>query len=65
MIYYITTLKKEDYKYYKKILKEKKCFDHIKIFKLVSKNPIKNVYNIFRNILIKVDPYFFYNKVVK
>lgn len=54
LIYYATTLSKNDYKKYKKILQKENCF---KLKGLSYKQKIKN-------IIISCIPYIYYNKVV-
>ena len=56
LIYYSTTLKYKDYKKYKKILKQKNCFNHKIEQGLKSK---------IRNLLIKTNSYIFYNYLVR
>lgn len=56
LIYYITTLKYSDYRKYKKILLEDKCFNHLNEKGLKKK---------IRNILIKKYTYIFYNYLVR
>ena len=56
LIYNITTLNKKDYKKYKKILKQRKCFDYIE------NNTLKRK---IKKAIIKVSPYLFYNYINK
>lgn len=56
LIYYITTLKYKDYKKYKKILVNNKCFNHLNDKGLKKK---------IRNYLIKKHTYLFYNYIVR
>lgn len=56
LIYYSTTLKYKDFKKYKKILKEKDCFSHLKGKSLKYK---------IRNFMIKNNAYFYYNYLMR
>lgn len=56
LIYYSTTLKYKDFKKYKKILKEKDCFSHLKGKSLKYK---------IRNFMIKSNAYFYYNYIMR
>ncbi len=56
LIYYSTTLKYKDFKKYKKILKEKDCFSHLKG---------KSFKHKIRNFIIKNNAYFYYNYIMR
>lgn len=56
LIYYITTLSKEDYKKYRQILKTDKCFNNLYH---------SNFKQLIKNFIIKNFTYIYYNKVVK
>ena len=56
LIYYSTRLNYKDFKKYNKILKENKCFNHLKGGNLKAK---------IRNVLIKSNAYFFYHYVAR
>lgn len=56
LICFITTLNYKDYRKYKKILKQKKCFNHLRGTNLKDK---------FRIFMIKNSTYLFYNYVVR
>ena len=56
LIYYTTTLKKEDYKKYYQILKEQKCFSHLKSQKLKTK---------IKNYILRKNPWFFYHHIAR
>lgn len=56
LIYYSTRLEYKDFKKYRKILKENKCFDHLKGGGLKSR---------IRNLLIKTNAYFFYHCIAR
>lgn len=56
LIYYSTTLKYKDFKKYKKILKEKDCFSHLKG---------KSLKHKIRNFMIKSNAYFYYNYIMR
>lgn len=56
LIYYSTTLKYKDFRKYKRILNENKCFNHLKSNKLKTK---------IKNYLIKLNAYVFYNYILR
>lgn len=56
LIYYSTRLNYKDFKKYNKILKDNKCFNHLKDGNLKAK---------IRNVLIKSNAYFFYHYVAR
>lgn len=56
LIYYSTRLNYKDFKKYNKILKENKCFNHLKGGNLKAK---------IRNVLIKSNAYFFYHYIAR
>lgn len=56
LIYYSTTLKYKDYKKYNKILKNNKCFKHLKG---------KGIKSFLKYLLIKGNSYFFYKFIVR
>lgn len=56
LIYFSTRLEYKDFKKYHKILKENKCFDHLKGGGIKAK---------IKNFLIKKNAYFFYNYIVR
>lgn len=56
LIYFSTTLKKNDYKKYNKILKKQKCFDYLK------NDDIKNK---IKSFIIKRNSWFFYHKIAR
>lgn len=56
LIYSITTLNKKDYKKYKKILKQEKCFDY------VEDDTIKRK---IKKKIMKISPWFFYKHLLK
>lgn len=56
LIYYSTTLKYTDYKKYCRILKQKNCFNHLKV---------KDIKGKIRNSIIKISPYFFHHFIVR
>ncbi len=56
LIYYSTRLNYKDFKKYNKILKENKCFNHLKGGNIKAK---------IRNVLIKLNAYFFYHYIVR
>ena len=56
LIYYSTRLEYQDFKKYRKILKENKCFDHLHG---------GNIKVRIRNFLIKTNAYFFYHCLVR
>lgn len=56
LIYYSTTLKYKVFKKYKKILKEKDCFSHLKG---------KSFKHKIRNFIIKNNAYFYYNYIMR
>ncbi|MBQ6840659.1 MAG: glycosyltransferase family 2 protein [Bacilli bacterium] len=56
LIYYSTTLKYKDYRKYNKILKKKRCFEHLKGENFKGKIKIK---------ILKMNSYIFYRYVVK
>lgn len=56
LIYYSTRLEYKDFKKYRKILKENKCFIHLTGGGIKTK---------IRNFLIKINAYFFYHYIVR
>jgi len=54
LIYYSTTLSKDDYKKYYKLLKEQRCFDY-----LISNNLKQKI----KNFIIRNNPWFFYHHI--
>lgn len=56
LIYYSTTLKYKDFKKYNRILKENKCFNHLKSNKFKTK---------IKNYLIKLNAYVFYKYILR
>ncbi len=56
LIYYSTTLSYNDYKKYTKILKKKKCYEHLRG---------SNVKEKIKNIIIKTNAYFFFHYLAR